>query len=213
VTAEIGEAGTDLGPMRVPDLISAARDSAAQFGAAEALVVRLETYPEPVIAYAVARASTRQAVDGLIERIDEAMMRHAARARCREALDRLRLWMTDKWIDICLSVGAGSGPRALANIPVWTIVGGAPVCTRGLPASTVVIVPSFLSRQGRCCSRLHDSSPLLGAFWVPEYQHWWRRYLCDIRTYGRRLIARSRSPRRDRRSPGAFRAAVQSRPC
>ncbi|HEY2437821.1 MAG TPA: AAA domain-containing protein, partial [Solirubrobacteraceae bacterium] len=102
VTAEIGEAGTDLGPMRVPDLISAARDSTAQLATAEALVVRLETYPEPVIAYAVARASTRQAVDGLIERIDQAMMRHAARARCREALDRLRLWMTDKWIDICL---------------------------------------------------------------------------------------------------------------
>jgi hypothetical protein len=75
VTAEIGEAGTDLGPMRVPDLISAARDSAAQLAAAEALVVRLETYPEPVIAYAVARASARQAADGLIERIDQAMMR------------------------------------------------------------------------------------------------------------------------------------------
>jgi hypothetical protein len=103
VMAEIGEAGTDLGPMRVPDLISAARDSAAQLAAAEALVVGLETYPEPVIAYAMARASTRQAVDGLIERIDEALMRHAARARCRDALDRLRLWMTDKWIDVCLA--------------------------------------------------------------------------------------------------------------
>jgi len=101
-TTEIGEPAGHLAP-RVPELVAAARSGAAQLALAEALVVRLEAYPERETAYAMARAATRQAVDDLIEGIDQGLARHAARSASRMALDRLQPWMADTWLEACFA--------------------------------------------------------------------------------------------------------------
>ena len=65
--------------------------------AAEALVARLEAYPERPVAYAMARAASRQAVEDMIEGIDQGLARHAARTASLAALARLGPWMSEGW--------------------------------------------------------------------------------------------------------------------
>lgn len=96
---EAGEPAGHLAPMRVPELLEVARSLLAQLSAAEALVVRLEAYPERSTAYAMARATSRQAVEDMIEGIDQGLARHAARIACMSALARLEPWMSDEWLE------------------------------------------------------------------------------------------------------------------
>jgi hypothetical protein len=109
-TASIGEPSGHLAPLRVQDLLVAARASLGQLASAEALVARLEAYPERTTAYAMARAATPQAVEDLMEGIDQGLARHAARTTCIAALERLRPWMVDTWLDAC-------GEAIRANVP------------------------------------------------------------------------------------------------
>ncbi|ETI64278.1 histidine kinase [Sphingobium sp. C100] len=96
---EIGEPSGQLPPLRVPQLLSAARAALGQLAAAEDLVRRLELYPERNTAFAMARAASRQAVADLIEGIDQGLARHAARTTCAAALARLKPWMADDWVE------------------------------------------------------------------------------------------------------------------
>ncbi len=100
-TAEIGEPSAHLTPLRVPDVLAETRRTIAVLTSAEALVARLETYPERNTAFAMARAATPEAVQDLMEGIDQGLARHAARATCTSALDRLRPWMADGWLHAC----------------------------------------------------------------------------------------------------------------
>ncbi|HKX77570.1 MAG TPA: AAA domain-containing protein [Novosphingobium sp.] len=99
--SEIGEPSGHLPPLRIPRLLEATRGALAQLTAAEMLVSRLEAYPERATAYAMARATSRQAVEDLIEGIDQGLARHAARVTCAAALARLVPWMTEAWIESC----------------------------------------------------------------------------------------------------------------
>jgi hypothetical protein len=77
---------------------SAARAHLARLNAAEALVARLETYPERSTAYAMARHASAQALEDMIEGIDQGLARHAAKTASGASLQRLAAWMSDKWI-------------------------------------------------------------------------------------------------------------------
>lgn len=101
-TIEMGEPVGHLGEQRIPDLLDAVRANADQLRSAEELVARLEAYPERNTAYAMARAATTRAVDDLIEGIDQGLARHAARTTCAAALERVRSWMVEAWLDACL---------------------------------------------------------------------------------------------------------------
>ena len=116
--AEIGESADRLGSMRIPDLISATRDSAGQLAAAESFVARLEAYPERATAFAMARAAAPQAVDDLINGIDQGLARHTARTVCREAARRLNSWMSDAWLDACLAAIASNASNVDRLQPV-----------------------------------------------------------------------------------------------
>lgn len=94
---EAGESAGALPPKRIPELLEVARLHLGQLAAAEALVARLEAYPESPVAYAMARAASRQAVEGMIEGIDQGLARHAARTASLAALTRLSPWMSDGW--------------------------------------------------------------------------------------------------------------------
>ncbi|WP_292927707.1 AAA domain-containing protein [Novosphingobium sp. PASSN1] len=98
---DIGEPAGDLAGMRVPDLLAATRSFAAELDAAEALVVRLEAYPEPLTAKAMARAATREAVVDLMEAIHQGLARHDARATSSSALAKLKPWLEDDWSEVC----------------------------------------------------------------------------------------------------------------
>ncbi len=116
---DIGEPAGDLGRMRVPELLSAARGFGAQLDAAEALVVRLEAYPEPVTAKAMARAETREAVVDLIDAIDQGLARHGARVTSRAALARLHPWVEDAWIEACAAAINTNGDNTARFDPLW----------------------------------------------------------------------------------------------
>jgi len=94
---DAGESAADLAPMRVPELVDVARLHAGRLGSAEAVVARLEAYPEPAVSFAMARAATAAVVDDMIEGIDQGLARHAARISCLAALMRLDPWMSDDW--------------------------------------------------------------------------------------------------------------------
>jgi hypothetical protein len=98
---EIGEPAGHLEPQRIPQLLEAARTGLRQLASAEALVSRLEEYPERKTAFAMARATSRQAVEDLIEGIDQGLARHAARANCAATLARVESWMVEEWINTC----------------------------------------------------------------------------------------------------------------
>jgi len=105
--ADAGEPILRIAPMRVPELLAAARSASAELAAVEELVGRLEAYPDTGTAFAMARAASTQAVNDLIESIDQGLARHAARATSSEALDRLRPWLTDEWLAECAAaIGA-----------------------------------------------------------------------------------------------------------
>jgi hypothetical protein len=107
-----------LPPMRAPALLDAARSLGGQLAAAEALVIRLEAYPERPTAYAMARAGTRQAVEDMIEGIDQGLARHAARTTCLAALARLAPWMQDEWTTACRAAILSDVSNAAAVDPV-----------------------------------------------------------------------------------------------
>ena len=123
LTVEVGEAAGELPAMRVPDMLEHARALTAQLLAAEAVVARLESYPEPHTAAAMARAATRGAVEDLMEGIDQGLARHAARTASRGALARMRPWMDDGWTEAreaavaADSSGAASVAPLLAELP------------------------------------------------------------------------------------------------
>jgi hypothetical protein len=119
-TSAIGEAAGHLASLRVPDLVASARTSSAQLAQAEGLVARLEAYPERPTARAMARSATREAVDDLIEGIDQGLARHAARSASRIALDRLRPWMADAWLESCLASVMSDGTNAARVAPLTT---------------------------------------------------------------------------------------------
>ena len=97
VLTEVGEPSGHLAPLRTVELLSETRQALADLDAAETLVARLEVYPEPETALAMARAATAQAVEDLIEGIDQGLARHAARKASLAALARLGPWMSDEW--------------------------------------------------------------------------------------------------------------------
>lgn len=99
ITTAIGEPAGHLATLRVSDMLEETRGTIGLLAAAEALVVRLEAYPKRATAMAMARAATSQAVDDLMEGIDQGLARHAARVASAAALDRLRPWMADEWLD------------------------------------------------------------------------------------------------------------------
>ncbi|MBY8823220.1 AAA domain-containing protein [Sphingomonas colocasiae] len=95
--ADIGEPSGDLPPLRTPALAEAARGALRALAATEALVARLEAYPDPATAFAMARAASSQAVGDMIEGIDQGLARHAARTASLAALARLSPWMSEDW--------------------------------------------------------------------------------------------------------------------
>lgn len=99
--ADAGEPAGGFTAARVDELIAALRTMQARLAAAEALVARLESYPEPPIALAMARAATRSAVEDLIEGIDQGLARHAARTASHTALARLEPWIEGDWLAAC----------------------------------------------------------------------------------------------------------------
>jgi primosomal replication protein N'' len=116
--AGLGEPSGHLPPLRIPDLAAIAREAGSRLAAVEALVARLQRYPERGTAYAMARAATGQAVEDLIEGIDQGLARHAARTTCREALNRVRPWMSDAWIEGCRAAIAKDASSAARIEPV-----------------------------------------------------------------------------------------------
>lgn len=104
LVTEIGEAAGHLPPLRTNELLAVARETLADLGSAESLVARLEAYPEPDTAFAMARAATAEAVEDLIEGIDQGLARHAARTASLSALRRLDPWMSDQWSEACSAV-------------------------------------------------------------------------------------------------------------
>lgn len=99
--AEMGEPADHLAPMSIPDLVNEARSSRSILAVTESMVRRLENYPEPKAAYAVARSASRQSVEHLLKCIDHSLARHAARVASQDALARLDPWMSDTWISAC----------------------------------------------------------------------------------------------------------------
>ena len=116
--AEAGEPAGHLADRRVPDLADAARLTLGLLAAAEALVLRLEAYPERRTAHAMARAATRQAVEDLIEAVDHGLARHAARTTCHAVLGRLTPWMADPWREACRAGIAGDAANGARIEPV-----------------------------------------------------------------------------------------------
>lgn len=98
---EAGEPAGALGSERVDALVAATRDLSGALASAEALVARLEDYPEPAVAVAMAKAATREAVDDLIEGIDQGVARHAARTASLAALAGLEPWIEAVWLTGC----------------------------------------------------------------------------------------------------------------
>lgn len=118
VTSEVGEPSDQLGPLRVPELLTHARALRKELDAAEALVARIEAYPEPRTATSMARAATRGAVEDLMEGIDQGLARHAARVASRAGLERVRPWMQDGWIEARRDAIAANAPGSAAVKPV-----------------------------------------------------------------------------------------------
>ncbi|WP_229664633.1 AAA domain-containing protein [Sphingomonas metalli] len=118
VTAEVGEPAGQLPSLRIPELLAHARAIKAELAAAEALVARVESYPEPRIATAMARAATRGAVEDLIEGIDQGLARHAARMASRAALARMQPWMEGGWLEGREAAIAANVPGAAAAVPL-----------------------------------------------------------------------------------------------
>lgn len=116
--AAAGEPSGQLGGARVPELIAAARDLTALLADAEALVASLEAYPEPPIAFAMARAATQSAVADLIEGIEQGLARHAARIASAAALDRVRPWVQDEWLDSCADAITADRSNAIRLDPL-----------------------------------------------------------------------------------------------
>ncbi|HTU10981.1 MAG TPA: AAA domain-containing protein [Allosphingosinicella sp.] len=121
---DAGEPAAALGPLRIPDLVSAARALHARLGAAEALVARLEAYPERSTAFAMARAATREAVEDMIEGIDQGLARHAARTASLAALVRLTPWLEDAW---CAARSEAIGRDASTMAALEPLLAEAPV--------------------------------------------------------------------------------------
>ncbi|WP_221262583.1 AAA domain-containing protein [Sphingomonas kyeonggiensis] len=115
---DAGEPAGALPPMRVPSLLEEARSHLGRLADAEALVVRLEGYPDPPVAFAMARAASRQAVEDMVEGIDQGLARHGARTTCLAALSRLSPWMEDDWTTARREAIAGDLSNASAVDPV-----------------------------------------------------------------------------------------------
>ncbi len=96
---EAGEPTGAFRSMRTTDLLGETRRQLALLASIEALVVRLEAYPERSTAHAMVRSASRQAVEDMIEGIDQGLARHAARSTCAAARGRLTSWMADDWIE------------------------------------------------------------------------------------------------------------------
>lgn len=118
VTSEVGEPSGQLAPLRVPELLTNARALRRELDATEALIARIEAYPEPRTATAMARAATRGAVEDLMGGIDQGLARHAARVASRAALERVRPWMADGWIEARQEAIAANAPGSAAVEPV-----------------------------------------------------------------------------------------------
>ena len=117
---DAGEPAGSLPIMRVPELLSEARNHAVNLADAEALVVRLEDYPDRDTAYAMARAATAKAVEEMIEGIDQGLARHAARVASSAALARLAPWMKPEWVDAALGPIVSDASNAIRVDPIVT---------------------------------------------------------------------------------------------
>lgn len=107
LTVGLGEPSGHLAGLRVPQLLEEARKLLRALSETEAVVARLEAYPERDTAFAMARARTRSAVEDLIDGIEQGLARHAARSLSLALLDRLRLWMEDHWVsEVEAAIGA-----------------------------------------------------------------------------------------------------------
>ncbi len=96
---ELGEPTRSVKGQTVEQLLQTARDTAQSLNSVETLVARLEAYPQPEIAFAMARVRTRSAVEDLVEGIEQGLARHAARSASAQVLKRLELWMSEGWIE------------------------------------------------------------------------------------------------------------------
>lgn len=99
VALDLGESAGHLEPFRVPELLTVTRELADATATADEAVRRLESYPDPQVAFAMARAATRSAVEDLMEGIDQGLARHATRSASRVALERLKPWMSSEWVE------------------------------------------------------------------------------------------------------------------
>ena len=96
---ELGEPVDGLASMRIPALLAEARIHLERLSEAEALVVRLESYPDRSVAYRMGRTSSAQTVKDVIEAVNQALTRHTAKMNSTTALDPLAAWMSDDWIE------------------------------------------------------------------------------------------------------------------
>ena len=111
VNSQLGEETENLASRRIPELIASARSGLTMLARSEEVVRSLEAYPDRATTYAMARASSRQAVDDLITGIDQATARHAARVASRRALEKLRPWLGDDWLAASLAAITADSPN------------------------------------------------------------------------------------------------------
>ncbi|AXB75512.1 AAA domain-containing protein [Novosphingobium sp. P6W] len=115
---ELGEPAGHLPPLRIPDLLSAARQLGGYLDATGELVRHMGAYPEEQTARAMVRAASRQAVADMMEGIDQGLARHAAREASRSALKRLHPWMEDDWSSPCRGQIDRNGSTARISAPL-----------------------------------------------------------------------------------------------
>lgn len=98
LTTNLGEVAGHFAELRVLQLVDEVRMLLRRLTNAEAIVARLEAYPERDTAFAMARARTRSAVEDLMDGIEQGLARHTVRVASLALLERLRLWMEEDWI-------------------------------------------------------------------------------------------------------------------
>jgi primosomal replication protein N'' len=99
---DIGEVA-DIGPLRIPQLLEAAREKIGDLASVEKLIRSLEMHPNREQAFAMARAADAQAVATLLRRMLQGLDRHAAREASKLAVGRLSQWLNEQFVHQCLT--------------------------------------------------------------------------------------------------------------
>ncbi len=115
---DAGEPVGRLAPLRSDALLARTRGLRAELDAVEGLVRGILAYPTPPTALAMARAATRQAVDDLLEGVDQGIARHAARSASTAALALLNPWFEADWLEACRLTIAANEDNANRVAPI-----------------------------------------------------------------------------------------------